>query len=91
MPGTSTWCVWPKPRIGRDASSRPLRRGIGCSVHYIPLHLQPYWRDRYGLRAGQFPHSQQAYERLVSLPMYSRMTRGRRGARGGAAEALSFS
>jgi dTDP-4-amino-4,6-dideoxygalactose transaminase len=48
--------------------------GIGCSVHYIPLHLQPYWRDRYELRAAQFPHSQHAYERLVSLPMYSRMT-----------------
>ena len=48
--------------------------GIGCSVHYIPLHLQPYWRDRYGLRAEDFPHSQHAYERLVSLPMYSRMT-----------------
>jgi dTDP-4-amino-4,6-dideoxygalactose transaminase len=43
-------------------------------VHYIPLHLQPYWRDRYGLRAEQFPHSQHAYERMVSLPMYSRMT-----------------
>ncbi|MBL8327713.1 MAG: DegT/DnrJ/EryC1/StrS family aminotransferase [Rubrivivax sp.] len=48
--------------------------GIGCSVHYIPLHLQPYWRDRYGLRAEQFPHSQQVFERVLSLPIYSRMT-----------------
>ena len=48
--------------------------GIGCSVHYIPLHLQPYWRDRYALRPEQFPHSQHAFERLVSLPMYTRMT-----------------
>lgn len=48
--------------------------GIACSVHYIPLHLQPYWRDRYGLSPEMFPHSQHAYERLVSLPMYSRMT-----------------
>ncbi len=48
--------------------------GIGCSVHYIPLHLHPYWRDRYGLRPGQFPHSQHAYERMVSLPLYTRMT-----------------
>jgi dTDP-4-amino-4,6-dideoxygalactose transaminase len=47
--------------------------GIGCSVHYIPLHLQPYWRDRYDLRPEAFPHSQHAFERLVSLPMYSRM------------------
>ena len=48
--------------------------GIGCSVHYIPLHLHPYWRDRYDLRSGQFPHSQHAYERMVSLPLYTRMS-----------------
>ena len=47
--------------------------GIGVSVHYIPLHLQPYWRDRYGLRAQDFPHSQHAYERMLSLPIYTRM------------------
>ena len=48
--------------------------GIGCSVHYIPLHLQPYWRDTYGLKAEMFPESQRAYERMVSLPIYSKMT-----------------
>jgi dTDP-4-amino-4,6-dideoxygalactose transaminase len=48
--------------------------GIGCSVHYIPLHLQPYWRDRYGLTPEAFPHSQKAFERMVSLPLYTRMT-----------------
>ena len=48
--------------------------GIGASVHYIPLHLHPYWRDRYALDAAMFPASQQAYERLVSLPLYTRMT-----------------
>ena len=51
-------------------------QGIGCSVHYIPLHLHPYWRDRYGLVPAQFPHSQRAYERMVSLPLYTRMTPG---------------
>ncbi len=50
--------------------------GIGCSVHYIPLHLQPYWRDRYRLEPARFPHSQKAYERMFSLPIYSRMTDG---------------
>ena len=48
--------------------------GIGCSVHYIPLHLQPYWRDRYGLAAAAVPAQQRAYERMVSLPIYTRMT-----------------
>ena len=62
--------------IARDALiDRLFADGIGCSVHYIPLHLQPYWRDRYGLRPAQFPHSQYAYERLVSLPMSTRMMR----------------
>jgi dTDP-4-amino-4,6-dideoxygalactose transaminase len=48
--------------------------GIGCSVHYIPLHLQPYWRDRYALRPEQFPHSQHAYEQMLSLPIHTRMS-----------------
>ena len=61
--------------LSRDAFIEALfAAGIGCSVHYIPLHLHPYWRDRYGLSAAQFPHSQHAYERLVSLPIYPRMT-----------------
>jgi dTDP-4-amino-4,6-dideoxygalactose transaminase len=48
--------------------------GIGCSVHYIPLHLHPYWRERYALRPDQFPQAQKAYERILSLPLYTRMS-----------------
>ncbi|GIX23102.1 MULTISPECIES: DegT/DnrJ/EryC1/StrS family aminotransferase [Caldimonas] len=60
--------------LGRDALiDRLYAKGIGCSVHYIPLHLHPYWRDRYGLRPEQFPHSQRAFETLLSLPLYTRM------------------
>ena len=55
---------------------RLFAQDIGCSVHYIPLHQHPYWRDRYRLSATMFPHSQHAYERLVSLPIYTRMTDG---------------
>jgi dTDP-4-amino-4,6-dideoxygalactose transaminase len=63
--------------IARDRFIEALfERGIGCSVHYIPLHLHPYWRDRYALRPEQFPHSQRAYEQLVSLPLYTRMSDG---------------
>jgi dTDP-4-amino-4,6-dideoxygalactose transaminase len=61
--------------IGRDALiERLFAAGIGASVHYIPLHLQPYWRDRYALTPAMFPHSQHAYERMLSLPIYTRMT-----------------
>ncbi|UXH77646.1 DegT/DnrJ/EryC1/StrS family aminotransferase [Roseateles amylovorans] len=48
--------------------------GIGCSVHYVPLHQHPYWREQYGLTAERFPHSQRAYERTVSIPLYTAMT-----------------
>ena len=50
------------------------RRGIGCSVHFIPLHLHPYWRDTYGLRPDDFPNALDAFQRAVSLPLYTRMT-----------------
>ncbi|MGE8659816.1 MAG: DegT/DnrJ/EryC1/StrS family aminotransferase [Achromobacter sp.] len=48
-------------------------KGIGCSVHYVPLHLQPYWRDRYGLTPEMYPQSQAAFNCMVSLPIYSKM------------------
>lgn len=61
--------------VARDqVVERLFAAGIGCSVHYIPLHLQPYWRDRYELTPAMFPVSQHVYERTLSLPMYSRMT-----------------
>jgi dTDP-4-amino-4,6-dideoxygalactose transaminase len=61
--------------VSRDVFiERLFAAGIGCSVHYIPLHLHPYWRERYGLQPQQFPRSQAAYERMVSLPLYTRMT-----------------
>jgi dTDP-4-amino-4,6-dideoxygalactose transaminase len=49
-------------------------RGIGTSVHFIPLHLHPYWRDKYGFRPEDFPVALDTYRRCVSLPIYTRMT-----------------
>ena len=61
--------------IGRDEFIQQMfDKGIGCSVHYIPLHLQPYWRDTYNLMPEMFPHSQKIYEKCVSLPIYPKMT-----------------
>jgi dTDP-4-amino-4,6-dideoxygalactose transaminase len=61
--------------MDRGSFIKALRaRGIGTSVHYVPLHLQPYWRDTYGLETRQFPGSTDAYQRIVSLPIYSKMT-----------------
>jgi dTDP-4-amino-4,6-dideoxygalactose transaminase len=49
-------------------------RNIGASVHFVPLHLQPYYRDRYGLRPEDFPVADRESRRLVSLPLFTRMT-----------------
>jgi len=48
--------------------------GIGCSVHFIPLHLQPYWRDTYSLKSADFPIAQTLFEQEVSIPLYTQMT-----------------
>lgn len=48
--------------------------GIGCSVHFIPLHLHPYWRDSCDLTQDKYPVAQKNYEREVTLPLYTRMT-----------------
>jgi dTDP-4-amino-4,6-dideoxygalactose transaminase len=48
--------------------------GIGTSVHYVPLHRHPYWRDRYQLRPEMFPESDLAYQRTLSIPLYTAMS-----------------
>jgi perosamine synthetase len=54
---------------------RALRaENIGVNVHYIPVHLHPYYRERFGYRGGEFPGAEDAYSRLISLPMFHAMT-----------------
>jgi len=54
---------------------RALRaENIGVNVHYIPVHLHPYYRDLFGYRGGEFPVAEDAYSRLISLPMFHGMT-----------------
>jgi perosamine synthetase len=48
--------------------------GVSASVHFIPLHLHPYYRDAFGYSPGDFPIAYQEYMRVVSLPIYSRMS-----------------
>ena len=58
----------------RDALIASLaERGIGTSVHFIPLHRQPYWRGSCGLRAADFPVAEAAFGAMLSLPLYTRM------------------
>jgi perosamine synthetase len=48
--------------------------GIGTSVHYIPLHLHPFYAETYGYRRGDFPNAEDVYSRCVSLPIFPDMT-----------------
>lgn len=49
-------------------------RGIGTSVHYVPLHRHPYWRDRYELSPQMFPHADAAYKAMLSIPLFTAMS-----------------
>ena len=62
-------------RIDRDRFIELMcEHKIGTSVHFIPLHLQPYWQEKYNLRPEDLPNASHAYSRVVSLPIYPRMT-----------------
>ncbi|MBK9942190.1 MAG: DegT/DnrJ/EryC1/StrS aminotransferase family protein [Kouleothrix sp.] len=50
------------------------RRNIGISVHFIPLHLHPYYREAYGYQPEDFPVAYHEYQREISLPIYSKMS-----------------
>jgi len=49
------------------------KRGIGTSLHFIPIHLHPYYREAFGFQPGDFPVAEQVYAGLISLPLYPRM------------------
>jgi len=49
-------------------------QGIGSSVHYVPLHRQPYWRDKYQLTIDMFPVTDKAYQAMLSIPLYTAMS-----------------
>lgn len=48
--------------------------GIGTSVHFIPLHCHPHWKQTYGYVSQDFPNAEDAYSRCISLPIYPGLT-----------------
>ncbi len=64
-----------RAKITRDEVIQKLSDvGIGTSVHYVPLHRQPYWRDRYGLTPAMFPEADKAYQAMFSIPLFTAMS-----------------
>jgi len=75
------WHLYPirvdlaKLSAGRAEVFQALRaENIGVNVHYIPVHRHPYYRDRFGYQGSEFPVAEEAYARLISLPMFHGMT-----------------
>lgn len=61
--------------IDREVFIEKLKaQGISCSVHWMPLHLHPYYRQTFGLGEGLFPVAEAEWPRLISLPIYPSMT-----------------
>jgi len=61
-------------RIGRDEFIEALKReNIGTSVHFIPLHLHPFYKHSFGYQPSDFPYATVAFERIISLPIFPKM------------------
>ena len=81
-PDDHAWHLYPlrlsldRIAIDRARFIEELRlRGVGASVHFIPLHLHPFYRERFGIGPGLCPVAEAAYERLLTLPMFPAMGR----------------
>jgi dTDP-4-amino-4,6-dideoxygalactose transaminase len=77
----SAWHLYPirlhldRIKIDRSRFIEELRkRNIGSSVHFIPVHIHPYYRDKYRYAPERFPIAFSNYERLVSLPLSPKLT-----------------
>jgi perosamine synthetase len=75
------WHLYPirldltKLRAGRSKIFPALRaEGLGVNVHYIPVHLHSYYREKFGYRGGEYPVAEGVYQQLISLPMFHGMS-----------------
>jgi perosamine synthetase len=63
------------PHLDRATILRRLRaEGIGANVHYLPVHLHPFYREKFGGAEGQCPVAESAYQQIISLPIFPRMS-----------------
>ena len=61
--------------VARDELLAGLRsRGIGANVHYLPVHLHPFYQQQYATRAGMCPQAEAAYDEIISLPVFPALT-----------------
>lgn len=79
---TSAWHLFPIQLNKKFVAQRKEiveefhKRGIRVQVHYIPTHLHPFYRNKFGFKRGDFPVSENYYDREISLPLFPRLTPG---------------
>lgn len=62
--------IWVQPEKRKFIFDDLRQNGVGVNVHYIPVHTQPYYRERFGFQAGDFPNAEDYYAGAISLPLY---------------------
>lgn len=74
----SAWHIYPiqlrRPGLRKRVFDLLRKAGIGVQVHYLPLHLQPFYKRKFGYRVGDFPIAERYYQRTITLPLFPKMT-----------------
>ncbi len=74
----SSWHIYfirlKNPAKRKQVFEKLQKSGIGVQVHYIPIHLQPYYQERFGYKEGSYPKAEKYYEEAITLPLYPKMT-----------------
>lgn len=77
-PGASSaWHIYPagfKKSVRRKIFDNLRKEGIGVQVHYMPLHLHPFYKNKFGYRKGDFPNAENYYESAITLPLFPKMS-----------------
>lgn len=74
----SSWHIYPIQVKGVDRRKifdALRKKGIGVQVHYLPLHLQPFYKKKFGYKKGDFPIAEKYYEKAITLPLFPAMTK----------------
>ena len=66
--------LWPFTLTKTEFFEKMKQVGINLQVHYIPVHLQPFYKRNYGFKPGDYPIAEKFYVQVVSIPLYPSLT-----------------
>lgn len=73
--GRHIFPIWVDPRKRDKILDYILHHGVGAVINYPPIHLFSYYREQYGFKPGDFPHTELIAKRTISLPLYAKLTK----------------